>query len=45
MDTSGMLRPEVLPFPIPQMLANDIYALIDAVEHDDPRGGWRHGLG
>ena len=35
MDTSRMLRPEELPFPVPQALAEDIYALIDAIERDD----------
>lgn len=35
MDTSGILRPEELPFPIPQILAGDIHALIDAIERDD----------
>lgn len=35
MDTSEMLRPEELPFPIPQVLADDIHELIDAIERDD----------
>ncbi len=35
MDTSGMLRPEELPFAVPKVLADAIYELIDAIERDD----------
>ena len=35
MDTSAILRPEELPFPVPKMLADDINALIAAIERDD----------
>lgn len=35
MDVSNIAKPEDLPFHVPKMLADDINALIEALERDD----------
>lgn len=35
MNTKGILRPDELPFECPELLANDINALLAAMERDD----------
>ena len=35
MDVSNILRPEELPFSVPEDLANSINGLIDALERED----------